>query len=76
MTATAEDYCTCGHGTSRHLNSAQRCRGLDSYESPCECPSFEHDPEQDDEDAAEDDYADERRLLERRYGGRGSLEER
>lgn len=73
MTAVAlalEDRCTCGHSASQHVGSRGRCRAQDSYDLPCECPSFEHDPNADDDSADEaDTFEYERRRAEMRYGG-------
>jgi hypothetical protein len=49
MTPTPGDFdvCTCSHGIADHVHSRGRCRERDSYRLPCECPSFEHDPNDD-----------------------------
>lgn len=31
--------CTCRHTATQHAR--KRCNGLDSYQCPCACPSFE-----------------------------------
>lgn len=43
------DTCTCGHDDNEHARGRGRCTGLDSYDCPCACPSFEHDTNLDDE---------------------------
>ena len=59
-----EDWCSCGHGSGQHVGSTGRCRAQDSYELPCQCPSFEHDVNLDegtDDDFNEFDPDDEQR---------------
>jgi hypothetical protein len=42
------DLCTCFHGAHRHADGGiGRCQANDSYDQPCACPSFEHDPTSD-----------------------------
>ena len=31
--------CECGHLDLMHTNHRGKCKGLDSYGCPCECPS-------------------------------------
>lgn len=35
--------CACGHDYADHKRYGGSCKGLDSYECPCECPSYEVD---------------------------------
>ncbi len=37
--------CTCGHWASDHIRRTGRCREKDSYRLPCDCRSFERDPD-------------------------------
>jgi hypothetical protein len=69
------DSCLCGHQPVEHVNSTGRCRARDSYEQPCECPSFERDPNLDDDPDDSDDFDEERRRLERRHPRREEIEE-
>lgn len=39
--------CSCGHRYDEHATHSQRCQGLDSYDCPCECPSYEANPNDD-----------------------------
>lgn len=39
----AHDTCTCFHDSTEHVRGTGRCKGTDSYDCPCACPSFEHD---------------------------------
>jgi hypothetical protein len=34
-------WCECGHSYDEHKDSGGPCSGLDSYDQPCACPSFE-----------------------------------
>lgn len=40
------NLCECGHTDRQHLRRTGRCKGLDTYDCPCTCPS--HDPTPDD----------------------------
>lgn len=35
--------CPCGHDYSEHQPGGMACQGLDSYDCPCECLSYEVD---------------------------------
>lgn len=45
----ALDTCTCFHDSTERVRRTGHCRGTDSYDCPCVCPSFEHDANLDDE---------------------------
>lgn len=38
------DWCTCFHLDTQHDDLTGPCEAEDSYGLPCQCPSFEHDP--------------------------------
>jgi len=61
-------HCECGHREDEHVNADGRCMGTDSYDCPCDCPSFELSHEDlADMDAAQDALAE--------MANRGELEE-
>lgn len=35
--------CACGHEYNEHQRYGSHCKGVDSYQCPCECPSYEAD---------------------------------
>jgi hypothetical protein len=35
--------CSCGHDYGDHKRYGSRCKGFDSYNCICECPSYEAD---------------------------------
>lgn len=40
-----EAPCSCNHARDEHSRQRPyRCLGLDSYGVPCDCPSYEPDP--------------------------------
>lgn len=47
------ELCTCNHDERDHAKGAGRCRSVDSYGFPCECPSFERDDSDDADDNGE-----------------------
>jgi hypothetical protein len=44
-----DDWCTCGHPQGEHVNGRSRCRAEDDEGDPCGCPTFETEPEQDED---------------------------
>ena len=34
--------CMCNHDNAAHVKRTGKCRGRDSYDCACQCPSFEH----------------------------------
>lgn len=40
-TPELSDCCDCNHYRDQHAPGGQHCQALDSYQCPCECPSFQ-----------------------------------